>query len=299
MPAVLDAIVEKIKRTPFYYGRYNNTLGFSINEAYLRYARECSAAYAAQHGTQGLEPSPLFDQTAIRLRNVFPAERARALSQQIGELIERKDPQIELPRDYEHLQARVKEPLKTLGMEVLDAIRAESVHRALLNYFQGNYRLEWIAAYRSLPSDKPMGSWLWHSDSFPPFNCRMFLHLTPATADSGATDFMTRADTNAFRRAGYFGQYLAERYNDLESFAKDKSVPYRPFHFDVQPGDVTLFNMNCFHRAVAPRGNAFRDVVQFHFLPSPIAWDEQLNKDGINDLVSKGKGYPKDPRRAS
>jgi len=121
----------------------------------------------------------------------------------------------------------------------------------------------------------------------------MFLHLTPATAETGATEVMNREDTMAYHGAGYFGQYRSEFKADLESFAKEHGLPYQPLHFDATPGDVTFLNMNFLHRAVAPR-TGHRDIVSFCFLPNILPWEEQLEIDGIDSITIAG-GIQKDP----
>jgi len=291
--ASADALLKRIRRTSFYYQRWNNTLAFSINNAYGRYARECAARYAAEHGTMDLPPSPLQEKGAAYFPRIFPADKARAYSQTITELLERNDSVVERPKESD-LAARIRAPLRTLGTDILDAVRAPAIHDALLRFFRGHYRIEWITCFRTFPAKRVAGSWLWHSDSFPPHTCKLFLHLTPANVETGATEFMTLADTMAYRRAGYFGQFKDERFANLEEFAAAHHLPYRPFHFDAEPGDGTLFDMNFFHRAVRPE-HAFRDVIQFYFLPSPIPWEQQYERD-VEKLMAVTGNFPKNPR---
>lgn len=294
--AAADAVIKRMYRSPLYYGRFNNTLSFHINRAYVRYANECAALYTSGHPTETLDPSPFQTMAATCLHGVFPADRAKAFSAQITDMISRKDPCILQTESDGTLQVRIRRPLQTLGTDVLDVLRSPVVDRALRSFFQGYYRIETVGASRSLPSSERTSSWLWHSDSFPPFTCKLFLHLTPANAERGATEFMSLADTMAYRRAGYFGQFREERCASLEEFAHTHNLPYRPYHCDAEPGDATLFNMNFFHRAVAPV-SAFRDIVSFYFLPSPIPWDEHFKCYGEALLLdTKKSGFPKDPR---
>lgn len=292
----LDGVLKRVHRSRLYYERYNNTLPLGINRAYEQYARECSADYTRRNGARTFAPSPLFSNAATSIQGAFPADKARAYSATISQLIERHDPAVIHPKDYDDLQMSVREPLKTLGTGCMDVFRSLSVHEALLRFFRGDYRVEWVNVFRSIPAQRAVSSWLWHSDSFPPHTCKIFLHLTPVDADTGATEFMNLEDTMAYRRAGYFGQHLEERFKDLEEFGKEHGIPYRPFHFDAQPGDVTLFDTNFFHCAVSPR-KAFRDVVQFMLVPNPIPWDEQFARDGIELLKQVTGGYRHDPRR--
>lgn len=291
-----DAVLRCIRRQPFYFTRYNNTLTYTVNRRYLSYAKACTMQYAKTHGPVTLPTSRVETHAAMCIKNAFPREQAIAYSERISKMIEENDPHIHHPRNFSDLQIRVQKPLECLGTDVCNVFKSPEVHQAFLAFFRGNYRIEWVTSYRTIPSDRKASSWLWHSDSYPPFTCKLFLHLTPATGETGATEFFTKEDTMAYRRAGYFGQFLDERYDDLEDFARAHALPYRPFHCDAAPGDVTIFNMNCFHRAVAPR-KGFRDIIQFFLVPNPIPWDEQFAKDGIASMDSKGGGYVNDPRR--
>ncbi len=277
-----------------YYERYNNTLDFTTNRIYTQYARECMTAYTAKHGTMDLPASPLVQNGAMIIKGALSAVKANACSAKITGLIERKNPSVEQSKK-DSLSLHISDPLITLGADILDVLRSPEVHRNLLAYFRSHYRIHWVTSYRSLPTKAAVaGSWLWHSDSFPPHTCKMFLHLTKATADTGATDFMNREDTMAYRRAGYFGQFRGERYAELQDFARDHHLPYRPFHLDAAPGDVTICDVNFFHRAVTPRAD-FRDIVSFFFVPNPIHWEEQLALDGIQNISKRAAILPKNP----
>lgn len=291
-----DSLLLKIRRSQLYYGRYNNTLGFRLNENYLRYAHECEAKYAREHGRLTLPPSKLLTESATIVKNAFPADKATGYSKKISAFIDGNAPCVDRPEGYSDLQIRIKDPLRSLDADLLNVLRSPKVHEELLAFFRGHYRIEWVSVFRSFPAQRAASSWLWHSDSFPPKTCKVFLHLTPATAELGATEFMNKDDTMAYRRAGYYGQYLGERYASLETFAEKHRLNYKPYHYDAAPGDATVFDMNFFHRAVSPLHD-YRDVVQFFLLPNPVSWEEQFRKDGIDGLVHPKNGYPTDPRR--
>ena len=215
----------------------------------------------------------------------------------ISGLMGREDPCVYHPLE-EHGGSRaeqIRSPLKSLGIEILDVMRSPELHKALLQFFRSHYRIKGTAAWRSFPTNDPdCASWLWHSDTYPPFTCKFFLHLTAADGQTGATEFMNREDTMAYRKAGYFGQFSNERTADLETFAKEHGIVYRPVRIDVQPGDVTIFNENFFHRAVPPRKD-FRDVVQFLMLPSPVSWEDDYRRDPAR-LNEEMTDFAKDPR---
>lgn len=294
---VADRILKRIQRSSFYYRKYNNTLPPRINRTYTQYAQECRKHYESTHGKHHFDPSPIYTDGGMLIKNAFPADRAQQYVDQISDFIERNDEAVDY-KDESGLSIGIKEPVQKLGIEILDVLRNPNVHAALLNFFKSNYRIEWATCYRSIPSDKIAGSWLWHSDSFPPHTCKLFLHLTEAKADTGATQLMNKEDTMAYRDAGYFGQQLDERYADLQDFAKEHGLPYRPFHNDAAAGDATILDQNFFHRAVAPR-KAFRDIISFFFVPNILPWDEQLEKNGLGSLIIGKGGVPKDPHPKS
>lgn len=296
----VDPLWKKIRRSSLYVGRYNNSLDIRLNETYLRYARYCSAQYAARNGLQNFEPSRLRTHTAQHFPQLVSPEKARAYSDKMSELIRANEELEQVDDTHKSLYRSIKNTARTLGTDYLEIFRSPALHNALLAFFHGDYRIEGISAFRILPSEVVASSWNWHTDANPPYTCKAFLHLTPANGETGATEFMTPADTDLYRRAGYFGdQYGNERKGDrdIKEFARAHNLPYRPFHFDLQPGDVSLFNQNFLHRAVAPR-HGFRDVISFFILPNPVPWDEQLKKDGIDALELRDPHYPKDPRRS-
>ena len=291
--SIIDVVLKRIQRSSMHYKRYNNTLDPRTNIAYSRFTRECSAVYAKENPGQILAPSPVYTEGMQLLKKVFPEQKATSYSEKITTLIEENNPDV-VKKDPSGLSVSIQNPLVHLGNDLVDVLRNEEVNRGLEQFFGGYYRIKWVVCYRSVPCDRPASSWLWHSDSFPPHTGKLFLHLTETTAETGAMEIMNRTDTMAYRDAGYFGQNLDERYAGLEEFAKEHKLPYKPYHFDAMPGDATIFDMNFFHRAVAPR-QKFRDVIQFFFLPSMIPWEKQLEKDGIENLGKTGN-VPKNPR---
>src|SRR3989344_2354621 len=112
---VVDAMLKRIRRSPLYYERYNNTHSFRINQAYVRFAREFSARYAAEHGRVDLPPSPLATNAATCLRGVFPPESARAYSEKITEMIARNDEHVNRTAGEENLAVRILSTLQVFG----------------------------------------------------------------------------------------------------------------------------------------------------------------------------------------
>ncbi len=300
LQVTVDPLLKKIVRSSLYTNRYSNSLDIRLNETYLRYQRFCSAQYVARHGVQDFGESRIRTHSAQIFSGVVAAEKARQYSEQISYFIEHNQELVKIDDKHSSLLKTIKHPLRTMGTDYLEIFHNPELHNALVTFFGGDYRLEWVSAFRTLPSTHVVSSWNWHTDANPPYTCKVFLHLTSATADTGATDFMTPEDTALYRRAGYFGDhYGSERMGDKEirEFAQKHGLPYRPFHFDVSAGDASLFNQNFLHRAVAPRVG-YRDVFEFFLLPNPVPWHEQLAKDGIDSAQIRLPLYPKNPRRA-
>jgi hypothetical protein len=298
MPSVLhtvaDAVLKQIQRSPLYYKRYNNTLAYRINKTYTAYGQDCERQYAQTHTS--LPPSPLAEDPALHIPAVFPSEKAEALSAKIGKLIDRNDSCVfRPPREHGGGIAQIKQPLRILGTDILDTLYNSELDQALRRVLRGYYRIQGTAIWRTFPTEHAdRSSWLWHSDTYPPYTCKIFVHLTPVDPTSGATEFMNRSDTMAYRKAGYFGQYGQERRGDLDVFSKEHGLPYRTVQVSAQPGDATLFDQNYLHRAVPPHKN-YRDIVQFLIVANPIPWHEQLERE-TERVLSAECDYPKDPR---
>ncbi len=290
-----DAALRKIYRSRFYYERWGTTLDLRTNRSYEQFAHECREAYKTRNGNAAFEPSPLADTPAKAYRQAYPREKAMELSRTITGLIESNHPSVFRNPNIKKKQVIITQPLENLGEDYLGLLDSPELRKGLLGFFESDFCIGSVMALRSLVTDDAdTGSWLWHSDCYPPHTCKLFLHLTPANPDHGATEFMSIEDTMAYRRAGYFGQYGHERRGDLDVFAHEHGLPYRPFHIDVEPGDVSLFNMNYFHRAVSPR-KSFRDIIEIFLFPSLVPWKEHYarNKDYLRNPKH---GFPKDPR---
>lgn len=288
----LGSLINRSGYWPIFYRRYNNVLGPRLNETYRRFGNQCRAHYRRMTG-ESLDPrqSAIFQTGSILMRDVLPSAKADAMSSDITRRIEQDDEVTKGPMSY--LQIKVNRPISRYGEDALATLRNPEVDRELMKFFGGWYRLVYAESYRSFPTDKPQASWLWHSDSYPVETCKVMIFLTDAGKDQGATQFMTREDTMAYRKAGYFGTISKDRRADLDVFAQEHGLPFRPFFHDAKRGDVMLFENNCLHRGVPPV-SGWRDVVVFALLPSMRPWEEQLTIDGL-DLIESSTHFPKDP----
>lgn len=285
-------MIHKTYYWPYYYKKYNNVLGPKVNGIYRRFGDACRANYAQVTGTRlRPEDSTIFQRGSVLIKGVVPTAKAEELSRDITRRIDQDDQVTKGP--FAHQQIKVNRPISTLGDVVLECLRNSEADKELRNFFGGYYRLVYAESYRSLPTNKPEASWLWHSDSYPVDTCKVMLFLTDAGKDQGATQFMSRDDTMRYRGAGYFGTVMKDRLADLEPYAKEHGLPYRPFVHEAKAGDVMLFENNGLHRAVPPK-SGFRDVVVFALLPSMKPWDEQLKLDGL-DQIEASTHFPKDP----
>lgn len=265
-----------------------------MNRTYLQYGRACSEKYLKEHPGTIFGNPPLIKESAIQIKAALAPEKAKALSAKMTELIENNDPNVWRNPDIAKKQILVQHPLETLGDEYLQILNNPELKKGLTNFFRSHYAVTSVMAMRSLTTnEKDTGSWLWHSDCYPTNTCKLFLHLTRADAETGATLFMSPEDTMAYRDKGYFGQYKHERRGDLDVFAKEKGLPYNAFFIAAEPGDATVFNMNYLHRAVSPRA-ALRDVIELFLMPSPIPWEQHyaLNKEYLREPQY---GFPKYP----
>ena len=272
--------VHRLYYLPIFYRRYNNVNGPFENSRYRRFAKRCRSLYAMQTG-ELLDPttSGIYTQGSVLVRNVFPRAVMDELSREISRRFETKTGL--LPGRYGHLYSDIEHPVSGFAKVTLNIFKNPEVDRELKHYFGGWYRVEWLTAYRTVPTKEKLESaWLWHSDSSPSETCKVMVFLTDAGWDRGATEFMSREDTMLYRDKGYFGSHLHLRRSDLDVFAKEHNLPYRPFHHEAKAGDVMLFENNVFHRAIPPIKD-YRDVVCFTMLPNTRPWDEQLKREGI------------------
>lgn len=277
---------------PGQFQKYHNTLGAAVNGRYQRYARHCRS-----HSSSELDDSGVRSQGSVLVRSMMPEPTARALSQQITHLIAQSNSGHDGPAAQ--LMRKVENPISALGRGVVDIFYSDILDQQIRGFFGSHYRIQWLDCYRSLPTTSVSHSWLWHSDNVPSETLKVMLHLTDAGREQGATQFMSVEDTLAYYRAGYRG-HRANRLEDLEGFARQHDLPYRPFHHDAKAGDVMLFLNNTLHKAVPPRAG-YRDVLTYLLLPNPIPWDQQLEHDGLAAVESQPGGYPREPwqRRAA
>jgi len=91
LQSTVNPILNKIHHSTPYVRRYNNTMGFRLNETYMRYARMCSSEYARKNGKQDFGISSLSTQSAERIKGIMPVNEAQRYSERISMLIENKD----------------------------------------------------------------------------------------------------------------------------------------------------------------------------------------------------------------
>ncbi|MEO0774940.1 MAG: phytanoyl-CoA dioxygenase family protein [Bacteroidota bacterium] len=297
MKKTLKRIYKKVKHPggdlPFFYKRYNNTLGYFTNEKFIRYLKKNQDTYRQSDDPlkDRLRDSVIPTQGTQLLRNVLDLEKANRLSQRMSELIAEREG-LQVKEEVKHLTARIEKPVTVLGREVIDIFHNEQMDLEIKSFFGGSfYRIEWLNCYRSFPSNDPKSSWLWHSDNVPTGTLKIMLHLTDAGRDRGATQFLPIVDTMEYRAKGYFGIDPKSRLENLQSFADRHGIPFRPSNHEAKAGDVLLFLNNTLHRAVPPKAE-HRDVLTYLLLPNPIPWDQQLAKDGLEMIEEEPGSYP-------
>ena len=59
----------------------------------------------------------------------------------------------------------------------------------------------------------------------------------------------------------------------------------------MNAGDVIYFHTNNLHRGVLPT-QGVRDVISVFLLPSPVPWDQQLERDGLAAIQDQPGGFP-------
>jgi hypothetical protein len=262
---------------------YGNTLNPFLNRRYRRYAEECRATYLQSGGSViNSSAASLRLRRVCKVTGVLPKETAVRFSARFTRMIEPEPGAHSLKGlNYVYVCPR---PLDTFGADLL-SIFSGDLDRELIGYFGGYYRIEWLDCYRSLPTDQPQASWLWHVDNVPVECMKVILYLTRADAETGATQFLSLEDTQRQHSQGYFGIYGDERKAEL---------PGTPQSFNMDPGDALCIDNNLLHRAVPPKFS-YRDVVTFLILPNRCPWREQLERDGQDTLQKDPGGFPSHP----
>ena len=183
--------------------------------------------------------------------------------------------------------------LSALKEVVAKAITPE-VENILKEYFASEFCAYWYSMQRALPNKQAARAFLWHCDKGPTMHAKMLLYFTAVEDTGGNTYLVDRATTVALDKAGYVFGSQKDRVEDLQDFANRKGVEFKPFSFDMTPGEAILFlPQKVLHRGVLPT-KAPRFIMQVTFLPSKMHWRKSLfQESGMNlDELARDYAWP-------
>ena len=285
---------ERLMRWSGLWRRNENTLLPWINARYRRWHEQARAALAGEL----VSVDAALTSAIVKLRaeglchlsGCFPRQAALELSQRLGALVDAKSPQA-----HQHHQGAyaLRQPLDALGDSCLDILDGPT--GALLKaHYGSHFRVEWVDCYRTYPDAARLTSWRWHIDNVPAGCLKVMLLLTDSSREAGAMRYLPRTITRSLREAGYFGTRVSERELDLSRYARRAGMQLEPRFVEAPAGDVLVFDPNILHCGEPP-AQAWRDVMTFFVLPSPLPWREIYRSRGRERIHAEPGGYPPSP----
>ena len=166
-------------------------------------------------------------------------------------------------------------------IEVLEKILREGVDDRIAGYFESNFAPIWCRFQKASPDqDIWPPSFKWHCDGGPIKHLKILLYLSSSEESGGNTIFLSKEETDEFRRIGYVFTELDKRLEDLSYLAEVFSVGYNPFMFDINRGEGLLFEpFNLLHKGIKPTLKN-RYIMQICFIAAATDWkDICMNTD--------------------
>lgn len=267
--------------------KYGNALGIRINKNYLKFSNECHQIYSANKNLNltTLESNPLKREGTQIIKNVLSPEQTKNVVDLLNKNIEQNK---NITRHHD-ISIKLKNAESLINKNFYESIfNNEEVNKALLDYFGSYYQIVWSDTYRTLHAQSK-SSWLWHIDNSPCKIIKVMVHYTDAGKIRGGTYFLSHSETKQFINKGYFGEI--NRDEDLSGFASKNGISYNPFCYEVNAGDVLLFNNNLLHRGIPPQKGYFRDVSTLLLVPSKQPWYNTLDPNKLNPPYEKASYY--------
>jgi hypothetical protein len=145
------------------------------------------------------------------------------------------------------------------------------------NYYGSFFKIYWVQAYRTLPTDKDAdASFLWHVDNCPPQVVKLMVYLTDTQENTGAFRLKPRPLSTQMLSRGFFDRSKNDRFAHILNDANTTKI------FEGPKGTSILFlNWACVHRAKHPEIK-HRDVAVFFLVPSLVPWDQHLKENMEN-----------------
>ena len=266
------------KRAAAIYDEYDRRRG------YAAYGELCRAASARKPGARDQDRLSSKGFAYLRL---IGSDAARGLRERLA---------------AEHdLSCVKKNDRNLLGFRITDRERIRGLLRTLitpqadaqfLRYFQSEYLVHTIACTLTPKAERQdVVSFRWHCDKGPRKHLKMIVYLNASERHGGNTEFIDLADTASVARRGYlFGRSKA-RTGDLGRLSRIAGQSLRSHSQPMQAGDAVIFQPALvLHRGISP-AKGDRLAITLCLLPSPVPWEEALNRGALTDLALSEKWH--------
>jgi hypothetical protein len=247
---------------------------FDEARGFANYALTCRAAGERAAQCEATAVSHDLAAFGVCRIDVMPAGDALSIRERLGPLpvqppraddVDFTD-RLEMPADFER--------------EVLEGILSPSVAAEVERRFGSPFLVYNMHVTRLRPGTVSKRSLLWHCDTGPSDHLKLLLYLDDSEETGGNTNFIDRAASDAFLRAGYTFGPLRRRRGDLTALGRRFGIRFQPRHWRLRPGQGLLFEPSrVLHRGVVPTGAA-RHIVTLLLLPSPTPWHSHSDMPG-------------------
>ena len=194
-----------------------------------------------------------------------------------------------------------KDDRNLLGFRITDRERIRRLLRTLitpqadaqfLRYFQSEYLVHTIACTLTPKAEQQdVVSFRWHCDKGPRQHLKMIVYLNATERHGGNTEFIDLADTARVARRGYLFGHSWARTGDLRRLSRIAGQPLRSHSQPMRTGDAVIFQPALvLHRGISP-AKGDRLAITLCLLPSPVPWEEALNRGALTDLALSEKWH--------
>lgn len=204
--------------------------------------------------------------------------------------------------EEEHELSLVKKRSKDLaGFRITDRAQMRAFLRTLitpaadaqfLNYFHSEYLVH-TATFTVTPKapEQASVSFRWHCDKGPRRHLKMIVYLNATAEHGGNSEFIDLDGTASVARHGYLFGWSRTRTGDIDRLSAIAGRQLRSHAQPMPAGGAVIFQpARVLHRGLSPtKGDRF--VATLCLLPSPVHWEEALNRGTLTDLAESDKWH--------
>ena len=174
-----------------------------------------------------------------------------------------------------------------LVRRLADSALTAEIDAQCLEFFGSEYFVYWYTLSRTEPSEgRATVSFKWHCDRGPRSHLKLLVYLNDHSEHGGGTSYLDLAGTEAVGRSGYVFARGRRRTGSLEELSKLAGRPLAPYDHLPRAGDAVLFQPSrVLHSGITPKLGP-RYVFTLCLLPSPVPWQQALERSAHVDLRS-------------